>query len=361
MYDLEVAHTGHNFILDGGVVTSNSHAVCYSVIAYACAYLKYHYPLEWWCSVLQNADKNEIYSNFWRHCRHLILQPDINKSKGVFVIEGDAIRSPIGLMDGVGPAIRDELVRTAPFKDIRDLLQRVNKRVINRKILLKLLISGVMDSLFQETDLLEERYEQYQQARQDVLGEDKEPLPEQYRGLLPIQLYCIRKDIIPTYVLGKQGNFVQTFLGFAPRTALESQYGAAIAQDEKGVRYMQFRHGRNNYRMVNPTEFERLVTDQSKIASCAFPAYVIEEKRFSYAQGAKEALKLTVDFDGVVVQMVKWPEKDTGRVFLETNQKLEGSVVFLFVNRWKEGRDFSIDDVRWVCGVPKIEETPEET
>ena len=50
-----------------------SHAVSYSVTAYACAFLKHHYPLEWWCAVLQNADKDEIYSKIGRaSCRERV-------------------------------------------------------------------------------------------------------------------------------------------------------------------------------------------------------------------------------------------------------------------------------------------------
>src|SRR4029077_18437478 len=36
---------------------NRSHAVCYMYITYACAWLKHHYPLEWWTAVLRNADR----------------------------------------------------------------------------------------------------------------------------------------------------------------------------------------------------------------------------------------------------------------------------------------------------------------
>jgi DNA polymerase-3 subunit alpha len=35
-----------------------SHAVCYVIIGYACAFLKHYYPLEWWTAVMTNAKKN---------------------------------------------------------------------------------------------------------------------------------------------------------------------------------------------------------------------------------------------------------------------------------------------------------------
>jgi DNA polymerase-3 subunit alpha len=57
---------------------NKSHAVCYVVISYACAFLKHFYPLEWWTAVLRNASKNEVDLKFWQHCGHLILLPDIS-------------------------------------------------------------------------------------------------------------------------------------------------------------------------------------------------------------------------------------------------------------------------------------------
>jgi DNA polymerase-3 subunit alpha len=34
---------------------NKSHAVCYVIIGYACAFLKHYYPLEWWTAVMTNA------------------------------------------------------------------------------------------------------------------------------------------------------------------------------------------------------------------------------------------------------------------------------------------------------------------
>jgi hypothetical protein len=51
-YDLEVDIPTHNFILENGIVTSNSHAVAYSYISMWLLYLKAHYPQEFYASIL---------------------------------------------------------------------------------------------------------------------------------------------------------------------------------------------------------------------------------------------------------------------------------------------------------------------
>lgn len=48
VYDVEIDHPEHNYVTGNGIVTSNSHAVSYSIISYICQWLKVHYPMEFW-------------------------------------------------------------------------------------------------------------------------------------------------------------------------------------------------------------------------------------------------------------------------------------------------------------------------
>lgn len=58
-YDLEVEHTDHQYYLANGILTSNSHAVSYSLISFQCAWLFNYYPAEWMAAYLQmETDKN---------------------------------------------------------------------------------------------------------------------------------------------------------------------------------------------------------------------------------------------------------------------------------------------------------------
>ena len=52
-YDVEMADPYHNFVLDNGMVVSNSHAYCMALDSLYCAYLKAHYPYEFYEVLLQ--------------------------------------------------------------------------------------------------------------------------------------------------------------------------------------------------------------------------------------------------------------------------------------------------------------------
>ena len=102
-----------------------AHAYSYSVIAYACAFLKHFYPLAWWTAVLRNADKDEIATEFWPYVGHLILMPDVVKSTDTFEIEGDKIRAPLWLLHGIGPTAQAELTAGRPYTDLRSFCESI--------------------------------------------------------------------------------------------------------------------------------------------------------------------------------------------------------------------------------------------
>lgn len=64
VYDVEMAGPYHNFVVDSGIVTSNSHAVCVALDSLYGAYLKAHYPLEYYTTLLshyaEKGDKDRI-------------------------------------------------------------------------------------------------------------------------------------------------------------------------------------------------------------------------------------------------------------------------------------------------------------
>ncbi len=53
VYDIEMAAPLHNFISESGLVTSNSHSLCYAYDSLYGAYLKSHYPLEYYTVALR--------------------------------------------------------------------------------------------------------------------------------------------------------------------------------------------------------------------------------------------------------------------------------------------------------------------
>ncbi len=138
---------------------NKSHAACYALIGYQTAYLKSHYPLEFMASLL-NAELSDIerISFLIQEAKEKnigILPPDINRSFVMFTPEEDAEKSAIrfGLLaiKNVGSAIVENIIqersRGGEFKDLADLIRRVQHKDLNKKSLESLTKSGALDSL----------------------------------------------------------------------------------------------------------------------------------------------------------------------------------------------------------------------
>jgi hypothetical protein len=235
---------------------NKSHAVCYATIGYACAFLKHHYPLEWWTSVLKNAAKNEVNEKFWRHCGHFIDLPDVNLSSNYWEIQNGRIRAPLALLQGVGEGAHKELCEIKPYTNIKDFIKKIDDRkvasgtwvtkmvekaiidpatgkrkrwlnpdtgkkenvkalveekklskgrsALNRKIVYTLILSGAMDSLFPPDTIVSDKLQAYEQSLAEIEGKPgKEPKVEsidpKYIQIGPAKLFQMRKAILPAY------------------------------------------------------------------------------------------------------------------------------------------------------------------
>jgi len=311
-----------------------SHAVSYSYIAYACAYLKHHYPLEWWCSVLRNAKKNEVAERFWKHCGHLVSLPDINTSTDNFSlpaapVEGEKILAPILLLDGIGEATHNELCAKRPFANIEDFVKKTDPRLINKGISCKLIASGVMDSLFPEGDGILDKLMAYMIARAKIRDEKQEPVPEQFVGLSPLRRYALQKSILAIC----EGSATEMVLRDPPR-------GMSVPENGRA----EYNRSGKKYPVVRGSEFERLAEMEiSAPVHCAAVGYVISERRFAYKNKQAEAVELVLDVDGVIFSTVKWPDRETGE--LKAPENMAKSVALVALSRYKTDRPFYVDDI----------------
>lgn len=134
---------------------NKSHSTCYAWIAYQTAYLKANYPAEYMASVLtNNLGSIDQVSFFMEECKRSgipVLGPDVNESMYQFTVNKDgAIRFGLGAIKGLGSgpvdAIIEERKINGPFKDIFDLIERVDKSKFNKKALESLAYAGGFDS-----------------------------------------------------------------------------------------------------------------------------------------------------------------------------------------------------------------------
>ncbi|MFH1504743.1 MAG: OB-fold nucleic acid binding domain-containing protein, partial [Candidatus Omnitrophota bacterium] len=151
-YDLEIENY-HNFIANG-IVVHNSHSTAYAMISYRTAYLKANYPIEFMAALLtserNNTDKIVEYVNEAERMKIKVLPPDINISFTNFTVTKDKdIRFGLMAIKNVGRAALESIIETrkeVKFENIFDFFEKVDSRVVNKKVIESLIKSGAMDS-----------------------------------------------------------------------------------------------------------------------------------------------------------------------------------------------------------------------
>jgi DNA-directed DNA polymerase III PolC len=349
-------------------------------IGYVCAFLKYYYPLEWWCAVLRNADRNEINEKFWRYCGHLVDMPDINLSGDNFEIRGDRIRAPLSLLQGVGEAAQKDLVLGKPYTDILGFCQSIyNLRVqrstqvenkkkpgemkaklgysaVTRGIVTKLIVTGVMDSLFPPDTDVYTKAEMYEAAWAQVTKKKQKAIDKALLEMNQLTRYQMRKKILPAFseplvpILYDMVSDDPTQCG-APAWNIYKEGDAYYWAPEKG----------EGTRFVSPEEFERLsvIPFLPCDITVAVAAYVIKDRRFTY-QISKKAAELILDHDGSRIKTVKWPD-NKGKLPREFDAPFEESIVIASLERRRDKQDFSCKKIVLVQGPLGEAEEEEES
>ncbi|MBQ8185422.1 MAG: DNA polymerase III subunit alpha, partial [Clostridia bacterium] len=134
---------------------NKSHAAAYAVLSFRTAYLKTHHPREYesalLTSVMSSTDKLAEYITDCAKQGIRILPPDINKSRGSFHVEGDAIRFGMTAIKSIGSAFIEQIVaernRNGEYTDFDDFIQRTRPLDMNKRQLETLIKSGSLDCL----------------------------------------------------------------------------------------------------------------------------------------------------------------------------------------------------------------------
>ena len=135
---------------------NKSHSAAYALVAYHTAYLKAHYPAAYMAATLSaDMDDTDKVKLFYEDALAIgleILPPDINRSGYRFIPENERqIRYGLGAIKGTGEAaiiaIMAAREQNGAYVDLFDLVQRVDKRSVNRRALESLSRAGAFDSI----------------------------------------------------------------------------------------------------------------------------------------------------------------------------------------------------------------------
>ena len=134
---------------------NKSHAAAYAVVSYQTAWLKYYYPVEFMAalmtSVIDNPGKVSEYIYTCRQMGIQILPPDINKGYGNFSVDQGNIRYGLAAIKSIGrpviEAIITERKANGEFKNLKDFIERLSGKEVNKRTIESFIKSGAFDGL----------------------------------------------------------------------------------------------------------------------------------------------------------------------------------------------------------------------
>lgn len=135
---------------------NKSHAAAYALIAYQTGYLKSNYPAEFMAenlsSEMTNSDKIVLLIDECRKLGIEVIPPDVNYSKAKFEpLSKTKIAFGMAAIKNVGHGAIESIIlnreSVKKYTNIFQMLQKIDLRLVNKKVLESLVQSGACDSL----------------------------------------------------------------------------------------------------------------------------------------------------------------------------------------------------------------------
>lgn len=134
---------------------NKSHAAAYALIAYWTGWLKANYPTEFMAASMTldagNTDKLAIFKQEIDKMGLSLLPPDVNESKTMFSVEGDAVRYALAALKGVGAQAMERIVverdTNGKYKTLADFATRMDAAGMNKRQIEQMASAGAFDKL----------------------------------------------------------------------------------------------------------------------------------------------------------------------------------------------------------------------
>src|SRR5438105_12047847 len=154
IFDLMEQFAGYGF--------NKSHSAAYALLAFQTAYLKTHYPVEFMAALLTSqAGSTDDVVKYINECREMgipVEPPDINFSDANFTPDGEAIRFGLAAVKNVGRNAIDSIIQARAevkkFSSLFEFCEKIDLRLLNKRVLESLIKSGAMDSLGTRAQLM---------------------------------------------------------------------------------------------------------------------------------------------------------------------------------------------------------------
>src|SRR5713226_1409184 len=154
IFDLMAQFAGYGF--------NKSHSAAYALLAYQTAYLKTHYPVEFMAALLTSVSgSTDDVVKYINECREMgisVEAPDINVSDANFTPHGSAIRFGLAAVKNVGRNAIESIIagrkEQGSYRSIFEFCEKVDLRLLNKRVLESLIKSGAMDPLGRRSQLM---------------------------------------------------------------------------------------------------------------------------------------------------------------------------------------------------------------
>jgi DNA polymerase-3 subunit alpha len=215
IWDLMEQFAGYGF--------NKSHSAAYAWLAYQTAFLKANYPAYFMAALLTSerahTEKMVAYIGEAREMGIQVLPPDVNQSDIYFTVVSPDIRFGLAAIKNVGEGAVEGILaarRSGPFRSLFDFCERVEMKLVNRRVVESFVKSGSFDSLHPHRAALMAGLERAMEA-----GQKKQRDLEQGQGSLfgplgPAEAVGLpdRLPEVPDWGEGERLAFEKESLGF---------------------------------------------------------------------------------------------------------------------------------------------------
>jgi DNA polymerase III subunit alpha len=159
---------------------NKSHSAAYALVAYQTAYLKTHYPIEFMAALLTSEiSKPDNVVKYIGECREMgiaVEPPDVQVSGAQFTPHGEAIRFGLAAVKNAGGNAIESILKARAevgghFKSFWEFCEKVDLRVMNKRVIESLIKAGALDSLGtrgQLTAAIDKAMDRAQKAQKDA-------------------------------------------------------------------------------------------------------------------------------------------------------------------------------------------------
>jgi DNA polymerase-3 subunit alpha len=199
---------------------NRSHTAAYALVSFQTAYLKAHYGVEFMAALMTHdmEDTDKTFKNF-NECRKQgipVLPPNINESSASFTVRQGKILFGLEAVKGTGQKAVEAIVRAReeePFKDLEDLISKVDLNNVNKRVFENMIKSGAFDFSKVSRREMSERLEDLLKAY--ASRKDVDPNQMNLFGSAPARPVVARRPVtIPEWPVNQKLTFEREALGF---------------------------------------------------------------------------------------------------------------------------------------------------